>query len=416
MKKIFQLLLLTAALGSCADKPKVCIINGVVKDRPDSKTIYVAPFDTDFRATQNYKIVQIVQDGTFTDTIPFEHSQMYSITFEDEYQRGAWMPINFMLETGTINFVLHSEQKSEENVVEGGALNTRLTKLTKEREEMYDFEPYYDELKTVSRKDYYTPEATELYSKLNSGLTQFEATSINKQIEKLDELGKLYSPKVTAINIKIDSLYSLGEQWQIDQITQMPDEAGLAILDRIIKYRVYKNKPIDDLVDVFEKKYKREFGSNPMTQAIIRDIAALRVVVGAPFVDFTAPDLQGKMVTLSDEIKGKVAVIDLWASWCGPCIATSISFIPVWEKYKDQGFTIVGVAREMDNTDAMKAAIERHKLPWLNLVELNDRTSLWAQYGAGNAGGKVILVDRDGKIVDTDFDAARLEQHLEKLL
>ncbi len=47
---------------------------------------------------------------------------------------------------------------------------------------------------------------------------------------------------------------------------------------------------------------------------------------------------------LSDIIKGKVAVIDLWASWCMPCRAKAKAMIPIYEKYKDRGFEIVGVA------------------------------------------------------------------------
>ena len=78
---------------------------------------------------------------------------------------------------------------------------------------------------------------------------------------------------------------------------------------------------------------------------------------GGRYVDFEVPDLGGSKVRLSDIIKGKIAVIDLWASWCMPCRAKAKMMIPIYEKYKDRGFEIVGVAREFKNTERMKQAI-----------------------------------------------------------
>jgi hypothetical protein len=55
----------------------------------------------------------------------------------------------------------------------------------------------------------------------------------------------------------------------------------------------------------------------------------------------------------------------------------------------------VGIARERNTTNAMKAAIERNKYPWLNLVELNDKENIWVKYRLGNAGGGEFLVDEN---------------------
>ena len=120
---------------------------------------------------------------------------------------------------------------------------------------------------------------------------------------------------------------------------------------------------------------------------------------GGHYVDFEAPDLEGCKVKLSDVIKGKVAIIDLWASWCMPCRAKAKAMIPLYEKYKDRGFKIVGVAREFKNTDRMKQAIKQDGYPWLQLVELDDSYQIWTRYMLGNAGGGVFVVDRDGKIL-----------------
>ena len=60
------------------------------------------------------------------------------------------------------------------------------------------------------------------------------------------------------------------------------------------------------------------------------------IKVGERFIDFTAPDANDEMHTLSEEIKGKIALIDLWASWGGPCRREAMSMKPLYESYKDK--------------------------------------------------------------------------------
>jgi thiol-disulfide isomerase/thioredoxin len=137
--------------------------------------------------------------------------------------------------------------------------------------------------------------------------------------------------------------------------------------------------------------------------------------VGGRYIDFTAPALDGTPHTLSKEIAGKIALIDLWASWCGPCRRTSMSMIPIYEAYKDRGFTIVGVARE-NNSEDMKLAIEKDGYPWLNLLELKDENKIWEKYGVGNSGGRTVLVNSDGTILAVSPTAAEVEEILQKML
>lgn len=89
--------------------------------------------------------------------------------------------------------------------------------------------------------------------------------------------------------------------------------------------------------------------------------------------------------------------------------------IPVYEKYKDKGFTIVGVARERDAED-MRRAVKKDKYPWLNLLELRDRAKIWQHYGIGNSGGNTFLVDPEGKILAIHPTAEEVRAILEKEL
>lgn len=106
----------------------------------------------------------------------------------------------------------------------------------------------------------------------------------------------------------------------------------------------------------------------------------------------------------------------MWASWCAPCRVTSKSYIPIYEKYKDKGFVILGVANEFKNTNAFKKAIEKDKYPWLNLIELENINRIWDKYNISNSGGSTFLIDSKGVIVAINPDAEELDKILDGLL
>ena len=142
----------------------------------------------------------------------------------------------------------------------------------------------------------------------------------------------------------------------------------------------------------------------------------VKIYPGNNFVDFTAPDLKGQSFTLSEQIAGKVALIDLWGSWCGPCIAKAQLVVPIYKKYKDRGFAVVGVAREFKTLDALKSRLKKEQFNWLNLVELNDQNGIWNKYAVSNGGGIQVLVDRNGKILAVDPSDKELAVILEEKL
>jgi alkyl hydroperoxide reductase subunit AhpC len=90
--------------------------------------------------------------------------------------------------------------------------------------------------------------------------------------------------------------------------------------------------------------------------------------------------------------------------------------VPLYNEYKDKGFTIVGVAGEFENTDRLVKFLEDEKLPWLNLVELDRKNNIWQKYGVGNAGGRIFLINKNGEILAIEPTAEEVRRELETRL
>ena len=173
-------------------------------------------------------------------------------------------------------------------------------------------------------------------------------------------------------------------------------------------YVNFDKSQFEPYLTLYHDKLINCYPGHPIHDQIATAETAYRLQPGKPYIDYTVRNTDGQLVPISTLTKGKVALIDLWASWCGPCRSHSIAMIPVYEKYKDKGFTVVAIARER-NRQAMENAAKKDGYPWQSLLELNDENHVWRKNGAGNAGGAMYLIDRDGTILSTSTDAEELE-------
>jgi thiol-disulfide isomerase/thioredoxin len=131
-------------------------------------------------------------------------------------------------------------------------------------------------------------------------------------------------------------------------------------------------------------------------------------------LDFSLPDLKGDSLRLSS-MKGKVFLLDFWASWCVPCRYSNKNLVKLYAKYRDKGFEIVGVS--LDNkTNDWKKAVSKDKITW---VQINDAGGWDARSAAKwqvDAIPASFLIDKDGNVVAINAEKEELENKIRQLL
>jgi peroxiredoxin len=138
------------------------------------------------------------------------------------------------------------------------------------------------------------------------------------------------------------------------------------------------------------------------------------VMVGMEAPDIVMADSTGKARRLSD-LRGKVVLIDFWASWCRPCRMENPNVVRLYGKYHDKGFEIFSVSLDKDYNSWVKA-IETDNLSWPNHV---SDLKYWSS-AAGRLYGissipSTVLVDREGKVVARNLRGRELENKLEEI-
>jgi peroxiredoxin len=130
--------------------------------------------------------------------------------------------------------------------------------------------------------------------------------------------------------------------------------------------------------------------------------------------DFTLEDSSGATIKLS-AYKGRVVLLDFWATWCTGCKTESPWYMEFVDQYKDRGFSAIGVAMDDDGWKSVRPYLEEHKINYPIVVgssELGDRFGVQAM-------PVTLLIDRDGKIADLHVgmvDKAAFDSEIQTLL
>jgi thiol-disulfide isomerase/thioredoxin len=130
--------------------------------------------------------------------------------------------------------------------------------------------------------------------------------------------------------------------------------------------------------------------------------------------EIALPSVNGDTLRLSS-LKGKVVLLDFWASWCGPCRVANRGLSKLYSKFKDKGFEIYSVSLDEKKEDWLKA-IRKDKITWLQVIDPGGWETPTARKWQVEALPTSYLIDKDGRLIAMDMEGKDLEDALKYLL
>lgn len=363
MRKIFSACLLLLSLAIYGQN-KDYVINGTIAGEGyEGKMIYLQTVSED-RSSLVKIDSALVQNNSFVlkNTSKSDEPELAILSFSEMQNTPQSLVV---LESGNINVKMGMP-----SVIGGTIHNDECNSFIQAQEELKN------KLQALVEKDNYaymeTPEGSAEYDKLLDQVRTkgFEYTKANIQ----NGIGEFF-------------LFSFLEIFKPNQVLELARETRPSFKE---------SQMGKSMITFFEEKS--------------------RFSEGAKYTDFSQPDMNGKLTALSDYVgKGKIVLVDFWASWCGPCIKEMPNVVRAYNEYKDKGFEIVGVSFDSEE-NAWKGAVSRLNMAWPQMSDLKG----WKN-GAGQIYGIksipfTMLLDKDGTIIATNLRGEQLVNKLKTLL
>lgn len=136
--------------------------------------------------------------------------------------------------------------------------------------------------------------------------------------------------------------------------------------------------------------------------------------IGEQFADFKMEDQNGKVKKLSD-IKGKVVLLEFWASWCGPCLQENPNLVKTYKEFNPKGFEVFAVSLDSDKKSWLNE-IEKGALIWEHVSDLKGRGNEAALIYGINGIPDNFLIAENGEIIGRNLRGEKLNQKLKETL
>ena len=274
---------------------------------------------------------------------------------------------------------------------------------------------------------------------------------INLEFNSNPEIGNTYTVKGSKQNEYLQEMNFLDANFQ-EQTRQLREQHSIAVqrgnkdaqLDAFKRYeelRLSYNKQYKTFIDTAQtsivvimvansylsfdddiaflenvaNRYKKELPNSKYTKQFVdRVTLAKKVAVGSIATDFTLKTIDGKAISLSS-MKGKVLLVDFWASWCGPCRQENPNVVKVYNEFKNKGFDVLGVSLDNDK-DAWQGAIKKDGLTWNHVSDLKGWDSEVVKSYSITGIPFTLLLDKDGKIIAKNLRGEMLKEKLLEVL
>ena len=422
MKRFIHLILLMAFTVGCSSKrlsehEAICHISG---DGIDVKKVRVCLVWADVWNGDAYQEIK-VKDGSFDAEVILDTNQVYELCVpHPEYGFATYRSCEFFYTPNGIRFGQRSAIDGERiMLLNATGTNKTYCDYINERDSLYmgryeKLMKAQDSLNNIGLM--YDPHWLEMCDQQNDeSLPQSYRDSITIEVNKMSMSGEHRTPEGQMWQDEWHRYRSSKQKYDLDYLSgTVPGTIGLYMIMDNIHISQQRSADISGWLNLYDEKFKDVSPSDRMHDLIttVRDAAA--IVEGRQFIDFTLPDQYGTERTLSESIEGKTAVLELWASWCRSCRVNARSLKPLYEKYHNSGFEVIGIAREYRTQAKWLKALEEDAYPWPNMVALEDSHHIWTQYGCPDKAGRTLLIDKNGIIVKIDPSKDEIEQYIKE--
>ncbi len=363
-------LMVSAFLFSCKDNTAFTI-SGTIKNPAKTKKVYLLQADS----AAQYTVVDsanLAHDGSF------------------KFKRGSAFVNLYKVKADTLQFELAAQNG---DAIE---LNTDLAD---------SHHAYTVSGSDVSEKIKAFDDFSKAYTDRNNKIVAEFQEKSQKTGQQADSLLKIYLPVFQKNQVD----YSGAVLKFIDE-----NKSSLAALfaSTTLDPVQYEQQLIAYADDI---KGNAELSKNPAVQSFIKVMdKAKPLSIGHHAPDFTITSIDGKQVKLSD-YKGKVVMVDFWASWCVPCRQENPNVLKQYQKFHAKGFSVLGVSLDKDKAAWQKAVNDDH-LEWTQTSDLKSFEGQAEQLYQIQAIPSNFIIDPQGNIIAKNIRGADLEAFLNKTI
>lgn len=238
--------------------------------------------------------------------------------------------------------------------------------------------------------------------------------SLNKAFQSIMETNSMDAAKMDSVSKIFEAPYNkIVDAANAQMIAKLEQNTSMySSLMAIQALEPDKYSEIYQAVDAgLSKKYPNDKNVR-MFHDLVKSMVATMVGQVAP--DISLPNPSGEELSLSS-FKGKVVLIDFWASWCGPCRKEMPNVVKAYAKFKGKGFEIFGVSLDQDQA-RWEEAIKKDGITWPQVSDLKQWNSSVVRLYNIQGIPYTVLIDREGKILAKNLRGAELESKLMEVL